>query len=62
MLLSVVLLEVGIIALSFGMVMARRGYVTAYKSFYPTSITRLLWGAALILIGFGVLMAAVFVP
>ena len=47
-------------AVSFGIVMARRGYVTAHKNFYPTSSARLLWGAALILIGLGCIVAGVF--
>ena len=57
---TVILLEVGIMAVSFGIVMARRGYVTAHKNFYPTSSARLLWGAALILIGLGCIVAGVF--
>ena len=57
---SVILLEVGILAVSFGIVMARRGYVTAHREFYPSSSARLHWGAALMLIGLGCIVAGVF--
>lgn len=56
---TVILLEVGILAVSFGIVMARRGYVTAHKNFYASSRAHLHWGAALIVIGLGFITAGV---
>ena len=50
---AVVLLEVGILAVSFGVVMARRGYIAAHKKPYSSSNGRLHLGAALIVVGFG---------
>jgi len=47
------LLEVGILAVSFGVVMARRGYIAAHKKPYSSSNGRLHLGAALIVVGFG---------
>jgi hypothetical protein len=61
MISTVILLEVGILAASFGTLLARRGYIAAYKSSYPSSSAGLHWGAALILIGLGFIMAGVFV-
>jgi hypothetical protein len=58
MISTVVLLEVGILAVSFGIVMARRGYVTAHKNFYASSTAQLHWGAALVLIGLGSIIIA----
>ena len=58
MISTVVLLEVGILAVSFGIVMARRGYVTAHKNFYASSTAQLHWGAALIVIGLGSIIVA----
>lgn len=58
---TVILLEVGILAVSFGIVMARRGYVTAYKNFYASSSAQLYWGAALTMIGLGFIIAGVIV-
>jgi hypothetical protein len=57
---TVILLEVGILAMSFGIVMARRGYITAHKEFYASSSAQLHWGAALIAIGLGFIIAGVF--
>jgi hypothetical protein len=57
---TVILLEVGIVAVSFGIVMARRGYVTAHKDFYASSSAHLHWGAALIIIGLGFIIAGAF--
>jgi hypothetical protein len=59
---TVILLEVGILAVSLGIVMARRGYVTAYKNFYASSSALLHWGAATIMIGLGFVIAGVFMP
>jgi hypothetical protein len=58
MISTVILLEVGILAVSFGIVMARRGYVTAHKEFYASSTAQLHWGAALIVIGLGSIIVA----
>ena len=53
---AVILLEVGILAVSFGVVMARRGYIAAHKKPYSSSNGRLPLGAALIVAGFGCIM------
>ena len=50
---AVILLEVGILAVSFGVVMARRGYIAAHKKPYSSSNGRLPLGVALIVAGFG---------
>jgi hypothetical protein len=57
---TVILLEVGIVAVSFGIVMARRGYVTGHKDFYASSSAHLHWGVALIIIGLGFIIVGVF--
>lgn len=56
---AVVILEVGILAVSFGIVMARRGYMAAHKRPYSSSYGRLSMGAALIVIGLGCIIAGV---
>ena len=58
MISTVIFLEVGILAVSFGIVMARRGYVTAHKNLYASSTAQLHWGAALIVIGLGSIIVA----
>jgi hypothetical protein len=54
---AVILLEVGILAVPFGIVLARRGYAAAHKRPYPSSNGRLYLGAALIVVGFGCIVA-----
>jgi hypothetical protein len=56
---AVFLLEVGVVALSFGVVMTRRGYISAHKKPYSSTNERMLLGAALIVIGFGCIIAGV---
>jgi hypothetical protein len=62
MVLTAILLEIGIVATSFGVVMARRGYVTAHKNFYASSSAQLHWGVALMMIGLAFIVAGVFAP
>jgi len=56
---AVVFLEVGILAVAFGIVMARRGYIAAHRRPYSSSDGRLHFGAALIVVGFGCIIAGV---
>jgi hypothetical protein len=56
---AVLLLEVGILAVLFGVIMARRGYIAAHKRPYSSSNGRLPLGAALIVAGFGCIIAGV---
>jgi hypothetical protein len=56
---AVILLEIGVLAVSFGIVMARRGYMAAHRRPYSSSNGRLPMGAALIVIGFGCIIAGV---
>lgn len=46
--------------MSFNIAMARQGYVTAHKNLYTSSSAHLYWGAALITIGLGFIIAGVF--
>ena len=57
---AVILLEVGILAVLLGIVMARRGYISAHRKPYHSSSGRLTLGAALIVGGLGCLIAGVF--
>jgi hypothetical protein len=57
---AVILLEVGILAVSIGLVMARRGYISAHKRPYHSSNARLYLGLALIAVGVSCLVAGVF--
>ena len=57
---AVVLLEVGILAVSFGIVMARRGYIAAHKKPYSSSNGRLPLGATLVVVGFGCIVVGMF--
>lgn len=57
---AVILLEVGVLAVSFGIVMARRGYMAAQRRPYSSYNGRLPLGAALIVAGFGCIIAGVF--
>lgn len=54
------MLEIGIIAVVFGTVMARRGYIGAHKTPYRSSHLRLELGVALILIGLALVIAGIF--
>jgi hypothetical protein len=58
---SIILLEVGILAVSFGIVMARRGYISAHKKYYPGSKGRLHLGVALIVLGLICIIAGMLV-
>jgi hypothetical protein len=57
---AVILLEIGMLAAAFGVVMARRGYISAHKKPYQSSNGRQPLGVALILIGLGCIIAGVF--
>ena len=57
---AIILLEVGILAVAFGIVLARRGYIAAHRRPYPSSRGRMPLGLALILVGFGCIAAGVF--
>ena len=54
-----ILLEIGILAVSFGVVMARRGYIGAHKRPYSSSHLRLHFGVVLILVGLALIAAGV---
>jgi hypothetical protein len=56
---AIVLLEAGILAVCFGTVLTRRGYIAAHKRPYPSSRGRMHLGVALILVGFGCIVAGV---
>jgi hypothetical protein len=57
---AVILLEIGILAVAFGIVLARRGYIAAHRRPYPSSRGRLHLGVALTLIGLGLILAGMF--
>ena len=55
-----ILLEIGILAVSFGVVMVRRGYIGAHKRPYSSSNLRLHFGVVLILVGLALTTAGIF--
>ena len=57
---TIVFFEIGILAVSFGIVLARRGYIAAHKRPYPSSNRRLRSGVALVLLGLGFIAAGMF--
>jgi hypothetical protein len=56
---AILLLEIGVLAVSFGVVMARQGYIAVHKRPYSCSNGRLPLGAALIVASFGCIIAGV---
>ena len=60
MALAIMLLEVGILAGAFGIVLTRRGYIAAHKRPYHSSREHMPLGLALILVGVGCIVAGMF--
>ena len=58
---AIILLELGILAVAFGIVIARRGYIAAHRRPYPSLRGRMPLGLALVLVGFGCIVAGIFV-
>ena len=56
---AVILLEIGIFAVSFGVVMARRGYIEAHKKPYRSRNSLLPMGVALIVVGLTCIIAGI---
>jgi hypothetical protein len=58
---AVILLEIGIFAVAFGIVVARRGYIGSHSRPYTSATHRLPLGVALILVGLGLIAVGIFI-
>jgi len=54
---ATILLEVGVLAVCFGVVLTRRGYISTHDRHYPSTRRRMHIGVALIVVGFGCIVA-----